>query len=122
MNAQIEKIMKALKCSEQEAKEIIEADKAIDKGEKMDFDLSPEAEKQAKKYTKTGTRQTNSTKTERKRKENVAKSAIIAELNDFLIQKGYYKMVQILNKERQISFKIDGNDYELTLIQKRKPK
>lgn len=122
MNAQIEKIMKALKCSEQEAREIIEADKAIDKGEKMDFDLSPEAEKQAKKYTKTGTRQTSSTKTERKRKENLAKSTIIAELNDFLIQKGYYKMVQILNKERQISFKIDGNDYELTLIQKRKPK
>ena len=121
MNAQIEKIMKALNCSEQEAKEIIEADKAIDRGEKMDFDLSPEAEKQAKKYTKTGTRQTNGTKTERKRKENVTKSAIIAELNDFLIQKGY-KMVQILNKERQIFFKIDENDYELTLIQKRKPK
>jgi hypothetical protein len=30
--------------------------------------------------------------------------------------------VTITNAERQISFKIGENDYELTLVQKRKPK
>jgi hypothetical protein len=30
--------------------------------------------------------------------------------------------VEITNKERQIAFKIGENAYELTLVQKRKPK
>jgi hypothetical protein len=38
-----------------------------------------------------------------------------------LIENGYVG-VEILNKERQIGFKADGNAYELTLVQKRKPK
>ena len=50
----------------------------------MYFDLDPEAEKQAKKYANTGTRQTNGAKTERKRKENPTKAAIIAEIAKFL--------------------------------------
>jgi hypothetical protein len=87
----------------------------------MDFDLAPEAEKQAKKYANTGTRQTNGQKTERKRKENPTKATIIAEIAQFLAEKGY-EMVEITNKERQIAFKNGENDYELTLVQKRKPK
>ena len=43
----VQKHMRLLGISEEEAKALIEADKAIDKGEKMDFDLTPE---QAKKY------------------------------------------------------------------------
>ena len=34
MNAEIQKMMKVLGCSEDEAREIVEADRAIDKGEK----------------------------------------------------------------------------------------
>ena len=33
MNAEIQKMMKILGCSEEEAREIVQADKAIDKGE-----------------------------------------------------------------------------------------
>ncbi len=117
----IERIMRSLKCSEAEAKEILTADRAIDRGERMDFDLAPEVEKQAKKYANTGTRQTNGQKTERKRKENPTKATIIAEIAQFLAEKGY-EMVEITNKERQIAFKIGENAYELTLVQKRKPK
>ena len=101
--------------------EILLADKAIDRGERMEFDLSPEAEKQAKKYANAGTRQTNGQKTERKRKENPTKAATIAEIAQFLTENGY-EMVEITNKERQIAFKIGENAYELTLVQKRKPK
>lgn len=118
---QIQRIMRSLKCSQKEAVEILMADKAIDRGERMEFDLSPEAEKQAKKFANTGTRQTNGQKTERKRKENPTKATVIAELAQFLTE-NEYEMVEITNKERQIAFKIGENAYELTLVQKRKPK
>ena len=65
---QVERIMRNLKCSREQAEQIMADDKAIDRGERMDFDLPPEAEKQAKKFANTGTRQTNGQKTERKRR------------------------------------------------------
>jgi hypothetical protein len=118
---QVERIMRNLKCSREEAEEIVACDKAIDRGERMAFDLDPQAEKQAKKYANTGTRKTDGAKTERKRKENPTKSAIISEIAQFLTENGY-EMVNITNKERQIAFKVGENDYEFTLVQKRKPK
>lgn len=118
---QIQRIMRSLNCSQEEAMEILLADKAIDRGERMDFDLSPEAEKQAKKYANTGTRQANGQKIERKRKENPTKATVIAEIAQFLTENGY-EMVEILNKERQIGFKVGENTYELTLVQKRRAK
>ena len=118
---QIERIMRNLKCSREEAEQILADDKSIDRGKRMEFDLSPEEEKQAKKYANTGTRQTNGAKTERKRKENPTKAAVIAEIAQFLTENGY-DSVEIPNKERQIAFKIGENSYELTLVQKRKPK
>ena len=117
----VAELMAQLKCTKEEALEIIECDKAIDRGERVYFDLDPQAEKQAKKYANTGTRQTNGQKTERKRKENPTKATVIAELAQFLAENGY-EMVEITNKERQIAFKVGENAYELTLVQKRKPK
>ena len=121
MNNRLETIMRNLTCSRAEAEQILADDKAIDRGERMDFDLSPEAEKQAKKYANTGTRQANGQKTERKRKENPTKATVIAEIAQFLTENSY-EMVEILNKERQIGFKVGENTYELTLVQKRKAK
>lgn len=121
MESQIEKMMRCLKCSKEEAEQIIADDKAIDRGEKMYFDLDKEAEKQAKKYANVGTKQQKTGKTERKRKENPTKATIIAEISEFLKEKGY-EMVEIINKERQIAFKVDENAFEITLTQKRKPK
>lgn len=123
-DTQIERIMRNLKCSREEAEQIFADDKAIDRGERMEFDLSPEAEKQAKKYANTGTRQTNGAKTERKRKENPTKAGIISAIARFLAEYSQLcpENVQITNKERQISFDLGENSYELTLVQKRKPK
>lgn len=118
---QVERIMRNLKCSREEAEQIVADDKAIDRGERMVFDLSKEEEKQALKYANTGTRKTDGVKTERKRKENPTKASVIAEIGKFLTENGY-EMVEITNKERQIAFKIGENAYELTLVQKRKPK
>lgn len=118
---QVERIMNGLKCSREEALEIIECDKAIDRGERMPFDLDPETEKQAKKFANVGTRATDGKKTERKRKENPTKATIIAEIARFLTENGY-ENVEITNKERQIALKSGENSFELTLVQKRKPK
>lgn len=46
----VEQIVDSLGCSIFEAEQILQADKDIDKGKRMDFDLSIEQEKQAKKY------------------------------------------------------------------------
>jgi hypothetical protein len=117
---QVEKIMKHLNCSREEALDIIECDKAIDRGERMEFDLDPEKEKLAKKIGNVGTRKTNG-KVERKRKENPTKATIVEEVYGMLVEKGY-ENVQITNKERQISFQSGENSFEITLVQKRKPK
>ena len=122
--------MERLGFTDEEIKDIIETDDAIDKGQKVYFDLDPEKEKEAKKYTKSGTRKAptvyklDNESGKRSRKENPTKAAIITELAKFLTEtsENACEMVEITNKERQIAFKIGENAYELTLVQKRKPK
>lgn len=128
--AQKKRIMEALHCSEEEAEQIMADDKKIDRGEKMPFDLDDEHEKVARKYTKIGTRKAptvyklDNEGGKRSRKENPTKSSIISELAKFLQNDSENACVdvEITNKERQIAFKIGENSYELTLVQKRKPK
>lgn len=126
--AQVRKMMYLLKISEEEAKQLIADDKAIDQGKKMDFDLPPDKLKVAREYTKSGTRKAptvyNFDTSERKRKENPTKASIIAELAKFLQEasENDCKEVNITNKERQIAFAIGDTRYELTLVQKRAPK
>ena len=124
MEEKIKKLMASLKCTREEAIEIIECDKAIDKGERVYFDLDKDAEKQAKKWANV---REKTKKTERKapvRKENTTKSGIIAEIAQFLTENCGFatENVTITNKERQISFSIADEKFELTLVQKRKPK
>ena len=122
--------MKKLGLSDEEIKELIAADAAIDKGEKMPFDLTEEQAKEAKKYTKAGTKKAptvyklDNAEGKRSRKENPTKAAIIAEIAKFLEEnsENACENVEITNKERQIAFKIGENCYEFTLVQKRKPK
>ena len=121
MDSKIERIMRSLKCSRAEAEEILAEDKKIDRGEAVDFDLSAEEHKRAMKNANTGTREPKGEKTARKQRENPIKEAIIAEIANFLAEKGY-NSVEITNKTRQISFKFGEDAYDLTLIAKRKAK
>ena len=122
----INRIMQGLKCTEAEAREVYESDRAIDKGEKVAFDLTAEQQKVAKQYTRTGTRkQPTVYKFDKKeRKANPTKGGIVAEIAEFLTNNSQFAIesLEIVNKERQIAFKIGENTYEVTLIQKRKPK
>lgn len=127
---QKERIMRILDVSAEEADEILKADKAIDRGERVPFDLSPEKEKLAKKFANVDTKKRkkptvyNLDARGKARKENPTKASIIAELAKFLTEnsENACEMVEITNKERQIALKIGENAYELTLVQKRKPK
>ena len=117
--------MKVLDIPEAEAIQLVMDDKAVDKGEKL-FELSAEQKKVAKKYAGTGTKKRTVYKfdTVKKKKENPVKQKIIAEIERFLNENSEIcaENVQITNTERQIAFKIGENDYELTLVQKRKAK
>ena len=117
---QKERIMKNLGVDAATADEILAADKAIDRGERLEFDLTPEQEKATRKFRQAD-REVSTKKVERKRKENPVKSAIIQDFYQLLMEK-YPENVEILNPERQISFIIGDEKFELTLTQKRKPK
>lgn len=116
---QVQRIMRILKCGEAEAVAITESDRAIDRGLPQPFDLPPEKLKNTKQYRTTGTKKpTIYDFSQRKRKKNAEKAEIIAKIAESL-GKSVENLV-ILNPERQISFKIGENLYEITLTQKRK--
>ena len=96
----------------------------IDKGEKMDFDLTPEQAKNAKKYAKTGTKKPTvykfDTEKAKNRKKDDEKGEFISKIAEFIGK--FVQNVEIVNAEREISFEIGENSYSLTLTKHRKPK
>lgn len=123
--SQVEKIMRLLQCTKEEAEDVIKTDKMIDRGERSPYDLDPQKEKEAKKMANAGVRKPTVYQfTQRERKANPTKGGIIAELAEFLEKNSEFAVenVNITNKERMIAFNVGENAYELTLIQKRKPK
>jgi hypothetical protein len=123
---QIENIMVNLKCTREEAEDVIKWDKVIDQGGRTPYDLDPEAEKMAKKMANVRERKKPTVYDfkQRERKANPTKGGIISELHKFLAEMSEFatENVEITNKERQIAFKIGEDAFELTLVQKRKPK
>ena len=124
MENEVQKIMRLLKCSEDEARDVIASDKAIDKGERMPFDLDPETEKMAKKFANSKTKKKptvyNFDTSTRKRKEDTTKSSLIEKLAEFLKESA--ENIEITNKECQIDFKIGEDNYYLKLTKRRKEK
>lgn len=112
--------------TEKEALDVIACDHEIDRGIAQEFDLDPEREKMAKKFANATTKKKPTVYDfkQRERKANPTKASIIAEIAKFLAEdsENACENVNVTNKERQIAFKIGDNDYELTLVQKRKPK
>ena len=70
--------MVKLNISEAEARHVIEYDKAIDRGEKTEYDLPEDKLNVARKFAHTGTRKPTAYKfTKRERKPNATKAGII---------------------------------------------
>ena len=99
-----------LGCTEEEAYEVIEADRKIDKGEKL-LELDPELEKSAKK-ARQAPRKANATPTKRERKEDADKRFLVAEIVKALAE---CDKVEITNPERQIDFEFSGRKFRIVL-------
>ena len=110
MEEKIQKLMKSLNISREEAIDIIEEDKRIDKGEKL-YELDPELEKGAKKA-----RQADRKKTEvkRERKPKPEKAEICSAMMEGLAELGVEDF-NIVNPEREFLFTHNGTKYKVTL-------
>ena len=115
MEEKIQKLMKSLNISREEAIELMEEDKAIDRGEKL-YELPKELQAGAKKA-----RQADRKKTEAKRekKPKPEKEEICSAMMDGLRELGV-EQFEILNAEREFIFHKDGVKYKVTLACPRK--
>ena len=121
---QKEAIMRILGVSSEEADQILADDKEIDRGKKMDWDMSDAEHREAMKNANADEHKKPKEPVKRERKANPTKGGIIAGLATFLTENAAFNTqnVQIANPERTVTFQIGDNSFELTLIQKRKPK
>ena len=110
MEEKIQKLMKSLNISREEAIELMEEDKRIDRGEKL-YELDPELEKGAKK-ARQADRKANTTKREKKPKPEKAEicSAMMDGLRELSVED-----FQITNEEREFIFFRNGTKYKVTL-------
>lgn len=128
IEAEVKRLM-ATGMTEAEAREtaLYDAEIESDKSEKkqLEFDLTDEQKKVAKKYTNVGMKTTAYQFTKRERKPNETKRWIMRnictlfqgfELNDEC------KAVILSNIERTLDFECDGKQYTLTLTEHRPKK
>lgn len=117
---------KKLGYSDAQIEEMLEDDKAVDRGEELPWDMSKEEHKKAMKYANADEHKKPTVYKfdKRERKENAPKKTIIDAIYAFLCENEAFSPtnVEILNKERQISFDFADEKFEITLTQKRKPK
>lgn len=114
--------MKLLDISEQEAREMIEADRRIDKGEKL-FELTEEQKKVEKKMKNTQrTVDAYGKARTRERKENPQKRMVIQLIAETLRNCGECSNINVENIEKIITFSIGEDNFKIDLIKSRKPK
>ena len=113
--------MNILKCSYEEAYQVVLDDEAVDRGEALPWDLTPEQLKESKK-ARQADRAKPKEKVKWERKANENKQIIIADLLNFFQENEEFENVEVLYAERQIAFSLGGKKYELTLVEKREKK
>lgn len=125
MEKQIEKLMKTLDITRDEAIELINEDKEIDRKSfsQIDDDLTEEQKQAKKKYTnvKRGVNAYGK-KTERVLKPDENKRMIINAIAQALEKCENIQNVNITNPQKYISFSIESEDFEIDLKRKRKKK
>ena len=118
----IAKHMNLLKISRDEAIQLIEDDKRIDKGENL-FSLTPEQEKASKKARSAGRKPKTTVykfdTTKRKKPENKNKSDLISVITGALTEHGAENL-ELINPEREFTFTMDGTKYKIVLSLPRK--
>ena len=114
MNKQIENLVRSLGCTVEEAKDILETDKRIDKGEKL-FSLTPEQEKASKKVRSVAKSPTAYNFTKRERKADEDKRYLIEVFEKLLVEQVKADDIKIVNPEREIVFVANDRKYKIVL-------
>lgn len=114
---QLENLMK-LGMTEAEAREVLEADRKIEKGEKMSFDLTKEQEKATRNMRQADRKPFVPKLDKRERKPNEPKREIIQVLDEALTD--LVDDVTVTNVERQIDFIYNDVKYRIVLSAPRK--
>ena len=116
MTEQVRKLMTTLGISEEEAQDILNADKEIDRGAKL-FSLDKEAEKESKKARQGDRKKPMVCKFDSSKKTkpaNESKSNIVSNVVSTLEQMGATE-IDITNPEREFTFQIEGVKYKFVL-------
>ena len=115
MEDKIQKLMKSLNISREEAIELMEEDKRIDRGEKL-YELDPELEKGAKKARQADRKQTT---VKREKKPKPEKEEICSAMMEGLRLVGAERF-EVMNPEREFVFYRGETKYKVTLACPRK--
>lgn len=122
----IARIAKTLDISYEEAKEMLEEDKKVDRMKDKDVtnDINEEQKKAIKKYSKCGNTKVDAygKKTKRVVKADDVKRSIIQIIANALNDTETVENVEITNIQKTIAFKIGADDFEIDLKRKRKKK
>lgn len=117
---QLENLMK-LGLDEAEAKQVLEDDKAIDRGEPMPFDLPKDKEKATRQYRQADRKPFVPNLKPRERKPNEDKRELISAIEEMLAYSDIQaESVVITNPERQIDFVYNDKQYRVVLSAPRK--
>lgn len=118
--------MRKLGYSDAQIEEMLEDDKAVDRGEPLPWDMDKAEHKKAMKYANADEHKKPIIVEDRPRprKANLPKQDIINGLFAYLTEKCDFSPtnVVITNKEKTIFFEYEGETFEIDLKQKRKPK
>lgn len=116
----LKELARVLNITEDEAREVQQTDKRIDRGEKL-FELPPELEAGAKKARRADRKKVENVK--REKKVDNDKRELIQYLESSL-EDAYPDLdlgnITITNPEREMEFTYNGKKYRLTLMRPRK--
>ena len=115
-------LMKTLDSTREEALELEGYDADVTAGKKTEYDLTAEQQAVVSEMTRADAEVGKRKST---RKPNELKEAIVREIAEFLTEDALgqmYEAVQIANANRTITFAVGDKQFELNLIEKRKPK
>ena len=118
----IENLMTKLNISEEEAEDTYEYDKKVDRNAKdLEYELPSEKAKVSAEARRAAGAIDKTVKKTSPKPKNLTKEAIVSEiftsLGENMLKTTSKK--EILNKNRLISFELEGKTYELTLVEKR---
>ena len=119
---QVQKIMELLQCTEEQAKQVLESDKQVDKMtvRECESDLTQEQKASAKKARQGDRKPTVYKFDTRAKKADLDKAFLINLLNSALVNSdnegfGELPQIEITNAERQIDFVYNGRKFRVVL-------